>query len=83
MYSWPAGHKIKLLKQSNFHDTLKAEPAALVMFYAPWCGHCKHAKPEFAEASKEAKKGILAAVDCTKDNGTRQEPLCNPPPFPW
>jgi len=66
--AWPSGHKIKLLKQSNFHDTLKSEPAALVMFYAPWCGHCKHAKPEFAAASKEAKKGIFAAVDCTKDN---------------
>ena len=39
------------------------------MFYAPWCGHCKAAKPEFMKAAEhfsEDKKIVFAALDCTQ-----------------
>jgi thioredoxin-like negative regulator of GroEL len=32
------------LNEENFKSTLKKTKHALVMFYAPWCGHCKNAK---------------------------------------
>ncbi|XP_037826152.1 protein disulfide-isomerase A5 [Lucilia sericata] len=63
--------EVLFLNEQTFSSTLKRKKHALVMFYAPWCGHCKSTKPEFnaaAKALKEDPRMILAAVDCTRDN---------------
>ncbi|KAK1797906.1 hypothetical protein P4O66_007957 [Electrophorus voltai] len=47
------------LGAEDFRDTLKKKKHALVMFYAPWCPHCKNAVPHFtaaAELFKEDRK---------------------------
>lgn len=57
------------LSDEDFKPLLKKRKHALVMFYAPWCGHCKKAKPEYmaaAEQFADDKKTMFAAVDCTK-----------------
>jgi len=58
------------LTDESFDSFLESEPSVLVMFYAPWCGHCKRAKPHFdaaaARMAREGAAGRLAAVDCTK-----------------
>ena len=57
------------LTDDDFKTFLKKTKHVLVMFYAPWCGHCKAAKPHFttaAEAFKAERKTSFAAVDCTK-----------------
>jgi len=57
------------LTAENFNKVVKAKKShVLVMFYAPWCGHCKKAKPEYVEAAAalaENKKIKMAAIDCT------------------
>ncbi|KAG9470668.1 hypothetical protein GDO78_017038, partial [Eleutherodactylus coqui] len=60
----------------DFRETLKKKKHALVMFYAPWCPHCKNAVPDFTTAAlefKEDRKIAYAAVDCTKE---KNQELC-------
>jgi len=58
------------LGDSDFDSTLEGHDLALVMFYAPWCGHCKRMKPEFEKAGKTLAANdppvTLAKVDCTE-----------------
>jgi len=58
------------LTDDNFDSFMESEASVLVMFYAPWCGHCKRAKPQFVSAAaamaSQGMGGKLAAVDCTK-----------------
>ncbi|KAK3612179.1 hypothetical protein CHS0354_016566 [Potamilus streckersoni] len=59
------------LTDENFKNILKKKKHALVMFYAPWCGHCKKAKPEYMQAAakyKDDNKVVFAAIDCTTHN---------------
>lgn len=67
---WPdvSGPEILHLNDANFKDELKKKKHVLVMFYAPWCGHCKKAKPEMqtaAEHYKDDRKVWFAGIDCT------------------
>lgn len=59
------------LSDSTFDDFIGSNPSVLVMFYAPWCGHCKAMKPEYTDAAQSMKEqeipGVLVAVDATKE----------------
>ncbi|XP_049882601.1 protein disulfide-isomerase A3 [Pectinophora gossypiella] len=58
------------LTDSDFSSVIAQHDTALVMFYAPWCGHCKRLKPEYAVAAGVLKTDdppvALAKVDCTE-----------------
>jgi len=58
------------LVDTDFDSRLADVDTALVMFYAPWCGHCKRLKPEFEKAAgillSNDPPVTLAKVDCTE-----------------
>lgn len=69
--SWARDTDVVHLNGDSFDAILAKAEHALVVFYAPWCGHCKRIKPEFEKAATKIKtekiNGILAAVDATKE----------------
>ena len=49
-----SGYENVLMLTSNTFDSLIGPSRkALVMFYAPWCGHCKTAKPAFVSVASQ------------------------------
>jgi len=64
------GDNVLELSDASFEGELENLDTALVMFYAPWCGHCKRLKPEFEKSAGDLLKNdppvTLAKVDCTE-----------------
>lgn len=43
----------------------KNKKSMFVLYYAPWCGHCQRAKPDFEKLMKKKYKNLkIRAVDC-------------------
>ena len=58
-----------LLNGDNFEkEVVKSKDIWLILFYAPWCGHCQAFSPEYEKAAKTLK-GIfkIGAVDADKE----------------
>merc|ERR1712117_32601 len=64
------GYEVTELTDDSFNAEMEAMDTALVMFYAPWCGHCKRMKPEFEKAASILEENDppvnLVKVDCTE-----------------
>lgn len=63
---------VTMLTPENIDSVFASVDKTLVMFFAPWCGHCHKAKPDYMAAArflKDYKNIAVAAVDCTKYAG--------------
>jgi protein disulfide-isomerase-like protein len=59
--------KAALMEPSKDNDDsakiMSSDKPCIIFFYAPWCGHCKTAKPEFEKLMQMAK-GKAHMIDC-------------------
>jgi len=64
------------LTESNFKDVVKTGPH-FVMFFAPWCGHCKRLAPVWEELSVKYNSQEDSEVKIGKVDCTQQTALCS------
>jgi len=66
--------KLYILSDKSFRHHVKTGDH-FVMFYAPWCGHCKRLKPTWDKvAKKPGVSGVqIAKLDCTANEGICKE----------
>ena len=59
------------LTDKNLDDELKKHKCILILFYAPWCGHCNSLHPHYNKAAQKLSNLIpsicLASVDATEN----------------
>ena len=63
------GTPVTLLDGTNFDkEVVQSKDIWLILFYAPWCGHCQAFSPEYEKAAK-ALRGIfkIGAIDADKE----------------
>ena len=60
---------------SNDNDPesiMSSDKPMMVFFYAPWCGHCTNAKPEFLKLMQKAP-GSAYMIDCDANKEIAQK----------
>ncbi|XP_050500760.1 protein disulfide-isomerase A6 homolog [Diabrotica virgifera virgifera] len=55
------------LTDKNFNDLVKySDDAWMVLFFAPWCGHCQNLEPHWNAAARQLSGKVkFGAYDCT------------------
>jgi len=62
-------NNVVVLVGKNFESEVRGKNV-LVFFYAPWCGHCKSAKPEYEKLKAELNRSdiVVAKFDATEND---------------
>ena len=58
-------HVTHLGTEAELDAFIQQNPAVLMKFYRPACGHCKHLSPRFYDLSEQVPNARLAEFDCS------------------
>lgn len=64
------------MTSENFDTLVSGAKAALVEFYAPWCGHCKQLAPKYEQVANifaGDSEVLIAKVDATEEEELAQK----------
>merc|ERR1711976_598800 len=68
---------VKVIVGKQFNEIVKTqEKGVLVMFYAPWCGHCKAIKPtweKLGEHFADSEKYVIGKMDATTNEADGED----------
>ncbi|CAK8544554.1 unnamed protein product [Lathyrus sativus] len=67
LISTASANDVVVLTDDSFETEVGNDRAALVEFYAPWCGHCQKLAPEYEKLAASFKKIntiLIGKVDC-------------------
>ena len=53
------------LTDDTFDSFMADNPSVLIMFYAPWCGHCQMMEPDWEEVGQYVTNNPIHGVDLT------------------
>jgi protein disulfide-isomerase-like protein len=56
----------------NTQEIMSSDKPSMIFFYAPWCGHCRNAKPEF-ERLMQMARGRAHMIDCDANQEIAQK----------
>lgn len=65
----------RLTTKKDLQDQLADSSKSVVLFYAPWCGHCKSFKPVYASAASLLEKNDdvqFLMIDCEENSDLAQ-----------
>jgi thiol-disulfide isomerase/thioredoxin len=62
---------VVMLKKRDFDDNLNLKKGGkvVILYFADWCGHCKHLKPDYQKLADNKDGFTVAAVDADNNEG--------------
>jgi len=72
-----AGSSVIQLTTTTFPGIVDSADAAMVKYYAPWCGHCKKMVPVYSEVAEHFGKESPSKIKICSVNCVDNEKLCS------
>ena len=82
----PSHSNVLKIEANSLKELIGKNSFVVVLFYAPWCGHCRRLAPDYTQASidlkNERRNILLTKIDMSKENNQHLAKLFSLRGFP-